>query len=96
MALNETKVMKVDNYFISVLPNASHHHFRYVIDDYGKVKSLKPVRTDELPLIVIKRMLVDFPWSKEKIMRSLQFTEVGRDILIELGLSKAMSSEQQV
>ena len=96
MALNETKVMKVDNYFISVLPNASHRHFRYVIDDYGKVKSLKPVRTDELPLIVIKRMLVDFPWSKEKIMRSLQFSEVGRGILIELGLSRVLNNEQQI
>ena len=96
MALNETKVMKVDNFFISVLPNASHHHFRYVIDDYGRVKSIKPIRTDELPLIVIKRMLTDFPWSRDKIVKSLQFSEVGRGILIELGLSRVLNNEQQI
>lgn len=73
MALRESKFVEWNTNFISALPNASYNHILFSVDKYGKTVRIGTIRTDKLPPEIIKKIINERPWSKGKILKSLQY-----------------------
>ena len=73
MALQESKFVEWNGNFISALPNASYNHIIFSVDKYGKTVRVGTIRTDKLPTEILKKIINERPWGREKILHSLEY-----------------------
>jgi hypothetical protein len=84
MSLKETKFVEWQGQFIGVMPNTSSTHFVFVVDKFGHSTRLKPIKTNDMPVELIKKIFAERPWAHDKIIASLQKLHA-EDTLKQLG-----------